>query len=785
MTGVDDKDWTTRPMELLYGNVTNSRAVTPNSVLRIGGESMYISTRKLAAYEGVPIITDFRTTDRILGPSFYLYKIISHVNPTVWEKVVTPMGLHLVTHVDYSPVIVQMRQLGYRIQIIAGCWEWRTVDCLDVVYRHSFTDLGLKIVDDHDIPVYRKVFEILQESETDTYRLPSHAHAETFHYGETINGDAVVGVNTTNDRVFVAITATVKSLTRFAMLEQLQTLVLGGATLLRICVDVLNLEQSTNTDSALLAQHHELDPTDVDRLAGSIHVCCNIKGLTHQDQVDAYLQFAGESEQPQFALEHVNIREGPAGTGKSYMAVLGDVGVMRELHGSFLTTNTNALVNAHKSKIFHHGGWDGVSVTSNEDGNPTINPSTLTTEYAAENFGTNTVHMSAFTCDRTLSGANGGEYKYIWDSLVKFIYEGSGKLNGFIPKRSDRHEFVRILRLLNLYNEMANEVNSWNTVDEVKDAFLAKINARDDSKEPPHPLGIKPFLGGPKSHSGVPNWFDCKYVILDEFAMQSPKFVLCLIAKFWNAKWMVITRNLELLNSAKVSRLPNISYYRYTTVRRFDTGDRINELVARLMDIRTGLSENIIISVSYQEFQIKSMLKQYFPEVLIKRSEGLQLFYDSRDSHMNYLISARRSCPYNVCTKWGRFYSEPAEDDSMPRLTESQRAKLRLNCNCSGMNIIQQVRDERPEDKQFVNSGVPQGTFATCCGFTVHQFQGGTVDPPNTIIYHLSSGWEYTSEILDDATRVQDLLRVLRLFYTFVSRCRRISQIFVIDDALE
>ncbi|KNC80099.1 hypothetical protein SARC_07542 [Sphaeroforma arctica JP610] len=436
--------------------------------------------------------------------------------------------------------------------------------------------------------------------------------------------------------------------------------------------------------------------------------------------------------------------------------------------------------------------------------------------------------MSAFTCDRTLSGANGGEYKYIWDSLVKFIYEGSGKLNGFIPKRSDRHEFVRILRLLNLCNEMANEVNSWNTVCEVKDAFLAKINARDDSKEPPHPLGIKPFPGGPKSHSGVPNWFDCKYVILDEFAMQSPKFVLCLIAKFWNAKvvltgdpayqlghsslkWMVITRNLELLNSAKVSRLPNISYYRYTTVRRFDTGDRINKLVARLMDIRTRLSEYTIISVSYQHFQIKSMLIQHFPEILIKRSEGLQLFYDSRESHMNYLISARRSCPYNVCTKWGRFYSEPTEDDNMPRLTESQRIRLRRNCNCSGMNIIQQVRDERPEDKviymaikaypafniakdmvmsrtrmqQFVNSGVPQGTFVTCCGFTVHQFQGRTVEPPSTIIYHLTSGWEYTGEILDDTTRVQDLLHVLRLFYTFVSRCRRISQIFVIDDALE
>ncbi|KNC80696.1 hypothetical protein SARC_06945 [Sphaeroforma arctica JP610] len=105
----------------------------------------------------------------------------------------------------------------------------------------------------------------------------------------------------------------------------------------------------------------------------------------------------------------------------------GDVGVMRELHGSFLTTNTNALVNAHKSKIFHHGGWDGMPMTSNEDGNSAISPfnldpDTLTTEYATENFGTNTVHMSAFTCDRTLS--NVGEYKYIWDSLVKFIQEG-------------------------------------------------------------------------------------------------------------------------------------------------------------------------------------------------------------------------------------------------------------------------------------------------------------------------------------------------------------------------
>ncbi|KNC80100.1 hypothetical protein SARC_07543 [Sphaeroforma arctica JP610] len=125
----------------------------------------------------------------------------------------------------------------------------------------------------------------------------------------------------------------------------------------------------------VLSTYKSLDPTDVDRLAGSKHVCCNIKGLTRQDQVDAYLQFVGESEQPQFAMEHVNIREGPAGTGKSYTAVLGDVGVMRELHGSFLTTNTNALVITHKSKIFHHGG-----VT---DGNPTISPSTLTSEYAA------------------------------------------------------------------------------------------------------------------------------------------------------------------------------------------------------------------------------------------------------------------------------------------------------------------------------------------------------------------------------------------------------------------
>ncbi|KNC75711.1 hypothetical protein SARC_11767, partial [Sphaeroforma arctica JP610] len=198
--------------------------------------------------------------------------------------------------------------------------------------------------------------------------------------------------------------------------------------------------------------------------------------------------------------------------------------------------------------------------------------------------------------------------------------------------------------------------------------------------------------------------------------MQSPKFVLCLIAKFWNAKivltgnpayqlghsspkWMVITRNLELLNSAKVSQLPNRSYYRYMNVQRFDTGDRINELVAKLMGIRARLSENTVISASYQEFQIKSMLKQDFPKVLIKRSEGIQLFYDSRDSHMNYLISAQRSCPYSVCTKCGRFYIEPTEDDSRPRLTESRRARLRLNCNCSGMNIIQQVRDERPEDK--------------------------------------------------------------------------------------
>ncbi|KNC75712.1 hypothetical protein SARC_11768 [Sphaeroforma arctica JP610] len=81
---------------------------------------------------------------------------------------------------------------------------------------------------------------------------------------------------------------------------------------------------------------------------------------------------------------------------------------MRELHGSFLTTNTNALVNAHKSKIFHHGGRDGMPMTSNEDGNSAIGPFD-TTEYATENFDTNIVHISAFTCDRTLSNANGGE----------------------------------------------------------------------------------------------------------------------------------------------------------------------------------------------------------------------------------------------------------------------------------------------------------------------------------------------------------------------------------------
>ncbi|KNC75713.1 hypothetical protein SARC_11769 [Sphaeroforma arctica JP610] len=239
MADIDDMDWTTRPMELVYDPVTNSRVVTPNSVLHIDGESMYISTHKLATYEGVPIITDFRTMDRIFGPGFYMYKIVSHVNPTEWEKVVAPMGLHLVTHVDYSPVIVQMRQLGYKIQIIAGSWGWRTIDCLDVVPLHSFIDLNQKIVDNHNIPMYCNFFGIFQEIESgDTYRLPSGYDARMqpsqVDNLEMINGDAVVGVNTTSDRAFVAITATVKSLTRFAMLEQLQTLVLGGATLLHI-----------------------------------------------------------------------------------------------------------------------------------------------------------------------------------------------------------------------------------------------------------------------------------------------------------------------------------------------------------------------------------------------------------------------------------------------------------------------------------------------------------------------------------------------------------------------
>ncbi|KNC80695.1 hypothetical protein SARC_06944 [Sphaeroforma arctica JP610] len=175
----------------------------------------------------MPIITDFRTTDRIFGPGFYMYKM--------WEKVVAPMGLHLVMHVNYSPVIVQMRQLEYRIQIITGCWGWRTVDCLDVVHRHSFTDMGKKIVDNLNIPMNCKVFGIFQIIESsETYHLPSRAHAEIMTHRcnpvkstiEMINGDAVAGINTTNNRAFVVITATVKSLTRYTMLKQLQFLVL-------------------------------------------------------------------------------------------------------------------------------------------------------------------------------------------------------------------------------------------------------------------------------------------------------------------------------------------------------------------------------------------------------------------------------------------------------------------------------------------------------------------------------------------------------------------------------
>ncbi|KNC80697.1 hypothetical protein SARC_06946 [Sphaeroforma arctica JP610] len=252
---------------------------------------------------------------------------------------------------------------------------------------------------------------------------------------------------------------------------------------------------------------------------------------------------------------------------------------------------------------------------------------------------------------------------------------------------------------------MTNDANSRNTLDEAKDTFL-------EFQRTPAPSQALECQDGSDKRPGLP------------IRHSSPK-------------WMVITRNLEMLNSAKVSRLPNISYYRYMNVQqRFDTGARINELVAKPMEIRARLSENTVIPASYQEFQIKSMLKQHFPKVLIKRSERLQLFYDSQDSHMNYLnwrdVRARTTCVRNGVDstlnprKKMTGPDSPSPGDLGYASTTIVRVIYRANKACPVFNIAKDMVMSRTRMQQFVNGGVPQGTFETCCGFTIHQFQGDT-----------------------------------------------------------